>query len=192
MGVLKTGAPSKECLTLIAEIVAERMTGDTTEHFVTGAMQRGLDLEPDALAEYQFRTGYALEPGGLVVHPELPQVAATPDGFVACAGGLVETKCPSNRTKHLAALLRAHDAADGFAATLKSVCPAVEYGPQVQWQMWVTGRPWVDLVSYDPRWPGDQCLAVLRVEADPEMHERFAERVAWAEAQVSEAIGAMA
>lgn len=184
------GEPRQECLDLIAEVVAERRSGVPVERFVTGAMRRGLELEPEALNEYAFRAGTVVAPGALVRHPTIPHVAATPDGFVG-ARGLVEIKCPASMAKHLAALLDSRAATGGMADRLRKASPVREYGDQCQWQMWVTGRAWGDLVSYDPRFTGDDGLAIVRLEADAERHEAFAAAVAWAEECVADALAGL-
>lgn len=189
MSKLKNGAPSERAIDLITEIVAERLSGAPVDHFVTPAMQRGLVLEADALAEYAFRAGLVVDAATLVKHPSIERVAATPDGFVG--DGLVEIKCPSSMSKHLAALFDAGTVTDGFAAKLNKSAPAAEYAEQCQWQMWVTGREWVDLVSYDPRFSGDYCLAVKRIEADETRHEEFAKAVTWAEGLVADALAGL-
>ena len=38
--------------------------------------------------------------------------------------------------------------------------------PQVQGQLWITGREWCDFVSFDPRMPGPLKLYVQRIERD--------------------------
>jgi hypothetical protein len=50
--------------------------------------------------------------------------------------GLLEIKCPNSAT-HIEYIL-------------SNKLPSV-YKPQVQGQLWVTGRKWCDFVSYDPR-----------------------------------------
>ena len=42
-----------------------------------------------------------------------------------------------------------------------------EHMPQIQGQMWITGRQWCDFVSYDPRMPVELQLHVQRIPRDP-------------------------
>jgi putative phage-type endonuclease len=98
---LKSGAPSKARTDLMLELVAERMTGIATTHFVTPAMQWGLDHEAEAISQFENKTGLLVEPAGLVIHPMIPGFGATPDGFVRMPDGkyaLLEVKCPTTRT----------------------------------------------------------------------------------------------
>jgi hypothetical protein len=66
--------------------------------------------------------------------------------------GLVEIKCPWNTANHIETLL------NGMPA---------EHIPQLQGQMWITGRQWCDFVSYDPRMPAELQLHVQRIQRDP-------------------------
>jgi hypothetical protein len=115
------------------------------------AMRRGTELEPEARSAYEAATGEWVELAGFVQDERWPYVGVSPDGLVGDAG-LVEIKCPMSQHKHLAAL--------------RSGAHAVEYKWQIQGQLWITGREWVDAVSYDPRFPEGLQLAITRVQRD--------------------------
>jgi hypothetical protein len=66
--------------------------------------------------------------------------------------GLVEIKCPESKT-HMEYLL--------------SGKPPPKYIPQMMWQMACTGRSWCDFVSFDPRFPENLQILVVKVEYDP-------------------------
>lgn len=134
----------------MAELIAERLTGEASEGFTNAAMQWGTEHEPDARAAYEFRADCEVVPVGFVAHPMLHETGASPDGFVG-AEGLVEFKCPNTAT-HLETLL-------GQSVPGK-------YLTQMQWQMACTGRRWCDFVSYDPRLPEAMRLFVQRVYSD--------------------------
>ena len=72
----------------------------------------------------------------------------SPDRLIA-EDGLLELKCPAPHT-HVRYLIEG--------------CMDDEKRPQVQMQMLVTGRAWVDLVSYHPELP----IVITRVERDVE------------------------
>ncbi|RMF02472.1 MAG: exonuclease [Alphaproteobacteria bacterium] len=147
----------------LAELVAERLTGEPADSYTSPAMQWGTDTEPEAREAYAFVTGSDVEPVGFVDHPEIAMSGASPDGLVGDAG-LVEIKCPNTAT-HIKTVLA--DAVPG------------KYIKQMMWQMACTGREWCDFVSYDPRLPLDVGLYVRRIERD-------AEQIAELEAQVRE------
>jgi putative phage-type endonuclease len=137
------------------QIVAEILRSETTEHYVSPAMEWGIENEGRAKAEYEFRSGSDVEPVGLLMHPTMPRAAASPDGFIA-PDGLLEIKCPETHT-HLKYL-------DG------GIVPH-EYRPQMYWQMSCAGPEitWVDFVSYDPRVPEEFQMFTARLERDDEI-----------------------
>jgi len=134
----------------MAELIAERLTGQPAEKFSNAAMQWGTDTEPQARAAYEFFQDVTVETVGLVPHPKIEMSAASPDGLVGDSG-MVEIKCPNTAT-HIDTLL-------GGAVPEK-------YITQMQWQMACAGRKWCDFVSYDPRLPANLSLFVKRVTRD--------------------------
>lgn len=139
----------------MAELIAERLTGETAPSFTNAAMQWGTDKEPEARAAYEFRTDTEVAQVGFITHPLIPDSGASPDGLVG-DDGMVEFKCPNTAT-HLDALLGA--AIDG------------DYIKQVQWQMVCAGRQWCDFVSYDPRMPEALRMTKQRVSRDDKLIE---------------------
>ena len=135
---------------LMAELIAERLTGQPAERFTNAAMQGGNDKEPDARAAYEFLTDADVSLVGHIRHPLIDGSHASPDGLVGDAG-LVEIKCPNTAT-HIDTLLG-------------QKVPA-KYVTQMQWQMACTGRRWCDFVSFDPRMPEAMRLFVARVTRD--------------------------
>lgn len=159
---LKSGGWGASRANLMAQLVAERLTGCLTETYVSAPMQWGIDTEPEAREVYAMMTGVAIERVGLVLHPGIDGGVASPDGLVG-DDGLVEIKCPNTST-HIATLLGG--SIDGA------------YVKQMQWQMACTGRQWCDFVSYDPRMPEDMRLHVQRVHRDDDMIRRLDSDVA--------------
>lgn len=168
MAKTKTG-PSASRANLIATLVAERITGQPVETYRNAAMERGIELEGEARDAYSFVTGNAVEEFGFVEDGGLPETGCSPDGGVG-EDGLVEIKCPSAMGKHLDALLTGSH--------------AVEYAWQLQHQLMVTGRKWVDAASYDPRWPEHLQLAIKRVERDEAAIQALASEIIKANAEV--------
>lgn len=130
---------------LMADLVAERLTGVPTPRFVSKEMLWGIETEPQAKAAYAWF--YApVEPAGFVVHPEIPMSGASPDGLVG-TDGLIEVKCPNTAT-HIEFLLT--DEVD------------LKYRKQMAWQLLCTRRAWCDFASFDPRMPMELQLRVRR------------------------------
>ena len=145
----KTG-PSASRANYLAELVAERLTGQPAQGFSNAAMQWGTDHEPEARAAYEFMTDQSVIEIGFVDHPTIAMTGASPDGLVGEIG-LVEIKAPNTST-HI--------------DTLLSGKIPQKYMIQMMWQMACTGRKWCDFVSYDPRLPTPMQLFVKRVELD--------------------------
>lgn len=133
----------------LMELLAERLTGNAAEHYVSSYMDWGTAYEADAAAAYEFYRDVTVEPGGYAPHPEITMAGASPDRFVAGTSGLLEIKCPKTET-HLATLL-----ADEIPP---------EHEPQMLFQMACTGCTWVDFVSFDPRLPEEQRTFIRRFQ----------------------------
>lgn len=173
MNVLKGGEPGANRRNLVALLAVERLTGQTVDGFQNDAMRRGTELEPEARAAYEAHTGELVEEVGFVPHPVLEYVGVSPDGLLG-DDGLVELKCPASMAKHLDAL-RIGD-------------HAKEYRWQLQGQLWVTGRKWVDAVSYDPRFPEHLRLAIVRVPRDEDAIAQLAAECAKANAEIEQVL----
>jgi predicted phage-related endonuclease len=137
----------------LAELVAERLTGIPAESYTNGAMQHGIDTEPQARAEYAFAADVDVIEVGFVDHPRIAMAGASPDGMIGDEG-LVELKAPNTAT-HL--------------RTLLGEPIAGKYITQIQWQLACTGRAWCDLCSFDPRLPDYARLFIKRVYRDDKM-----------------------
>lgn len=134
----------------MAQLIAERLTGQPADSYCNAAMQWGIDTEPFARAAYEFYRDSEVTEVGFIIHPEIDQSGASPDGLVA-DDGLVEIKCPNTAT-HI--------------DTLLSGKVPKKYITQMQWQMACTGREWCDFVSFDPRMPEDMRLFVHNLPRD--------------------------
>jgi putative phage-type endonuclease len=149
----------------MAQLICERLTGNPTEMFSNAAMEWGTQTEPQARAAYSAKTSELVEEVGFIPHHDIPGSGASPDGFVG--DGLIEIKCPNTAT-HLEYVL--------------SGKPPEKYMTQMQWQMAVTGAPWCDFVSYDPRLPEHLQMLIVRVARD-------ATRITELEAEVRKFLG---
>lgn len=134
----------------LAELLCERLTGDSAPSFMNDAMRWGTEKEPEARAAYAFRTDLEVEQIAFVDHPRISMAGASPDGLIG-ADGMLEIKCPNTAT-HL--------------DTLASGKPAAKYVTQMQWQMACAGRDWCDFVSYDPRLPENLRFFLTRIPRD--------------------------
>jgi putative phage-type endonuclease len=159
----------------MAEIIAERLTGEVAPSFTNAAMQWGTDKEPEARAAYAFYADADVTEVGFIDHPKIPMTGASPDGLVG-ADGLVEFKC-TNTATHI--------------DTLLGEPIAGKYITQMQWQMACAGRTWCDWVSYDPRLPESMRLFVQRVKRDDAMIAELEKLVPAFLAEVGQKVAAL-
>ena len=134
----------------MADLVAERLTGNPTDGFINAAMQWGTDQEPAARETYSFMTDRVIDPAPFIDHPKIIMTGASPDGLIGI-DGLIEIKCPNTAT-HI--------------DTLLGEPIAGKYIAQMQWQMACAERAWCDWVSFDPRLPASMRLFIQRVPRD--------------------------
>lgn len=143
-------SPLKARADYIGDIVAEILTGEPKRSVRASSLDWGHDVEALALAAYCVETGAIVERSPFLIHPDFPYIGATPDALVG-SDGQVQVKCPENPCNHVQAL--------------RNGMPE-EHMPQVQFELWVTGRAWCDFVSYDPRMPEHRRLYRQRITRD--------------------------
>ena len=146
----RDGKPLKARQDYIGDIVAEILTGEPREQVKAKPLDWGHDVEAAARAAYEAETGLIVACTGFMTHPLLDYIGCSPDGLIG-AGGQVQIKCPQNPAVHI--------------ETLRSGMPE-EHIPQVQGELFVTGRQWSEFVSYDPRMPEEHRLYRQRIERD--------------------------
>lgn len=162
---------------LLTLLAVERLTGTCVETYSNAAMQRGIELEGEARDAYAFERGLAVEEVAFIVCESLPNTGCSPDGLID-ADGMVEIKCPASMAKHLDAL--------------RTDAHAQEYRWQLQHQLLCTGRQWVEIASYDPRFPEGLQLAVTRVERDEAAIAELSEAIRVADAEIEAMVAEMA
>ena len=144
---------------LRTRIVLERITGRGQEDgYVNAVMQRGIDLEPAAMAAYEMLTGQIALTCGFVSHDSMP-AGCSPDGYVGEWQGLLSLKCPKSAT-HL-----------GY---LKSGVFPKDYEPQMLHELWITGAEFYDFLSFDDRFPDELQAFYVRVPRDEAAVQAYA------------------
>lgn len=128
---------SKDNLSLVDELIAEEETGISDDDgFVSEDMQRGIDLEPLAIKEYESVTGNTVTRYGILQSDELPILCQSPDGYVGTEGA-IEVKCP--RTKTHVKYIRQGKIPNDYK---EQVWTYFMVNPNLKW---------LDFISYDPR-----------------------------------------
>lgn len=127
------GDLSAQAMDYACEIIAKENNAHD-EGPPTYWMDRGNEVEPEAIAKYEAMNEVTVERVGFVVPDETELFGCSPDGLVG-EDGLIEVKCP--KAENL----------------LQYKCGRKlpnEHRPQVQGQLMITGRKWCDVFIYHP------------------------------------------
>ena len=163
-GAKKSGDSSAERDKFILELAIELITRCPMPHYVSPAMDVGTEFEGAARRAYELETEQMVDQTGLVLHPTIDWLGASPDGLCLPTHG-IEIKVPLPHT-HMGYLR-------------EDVVPE-EYIPQMQCGMLCCELPAWDFVSYCPpevypELPERFRLFIKRLPADPAMHRLIEE-----------------
>lgn len=152
-------ADNEKTRTHLYELLAQRVTHYVEPQYISDDMLRGQDDEVEALAIYRDNIA-PIEQVGFITNDAWGfKLGYSPDALVG-DDGLVEVK--SRRQKYQMQTFIENVTADQ--------CPP-EFMLQVQTGLLVTGRQWLDFVSYCAGMP----LAVVRCYPDEKVHEAIIE-----------------
>lgn len=161
-------ADNETSRTLTRHLAAERITNYVEPTFTSADMERGNLSEPLARDIYSKRYEPVHEVGFIIQETDEYRLGYSPDGLVS-DHGLIEIKAPRQK-KHLAIFL-----ADEVP---------LEYMGQIQTGLLVTGREWLDFISYCGGFP----LFVKRVYPDPRWFEAIKDAASVFEENVSKMV----
>ena len=154
--ITPTGKLSSQAEQYMYDLIAERIMGHPLDGFQSDDMKYGQEMEDEAVAFYEYshtvdtvRVGFVTTDDG--------RLGASPDRAVGDSG-LLETKCPK------------YGAHVGYL--FKKPVDKTHY-PQIQCQLYVTEREWVDILSYNPDLP----QAEVHVERDDKFIALMAQAV---------------
>lgn len=139
--------------TYILEMMSEHYSNTPKEPFNNHHIERGILLEKSAGMVYSFDRKIKTQKVGFVTIGDY--VGCSPDLF-ANDDGLAEIKCHADK-KHFDLIL------DGKFES--------QYVWQCQCQMFICGKKWCDLVSYNPNFK--QYLIVHRIKPDQEKFDKL-------------------
>jgi len=154
--VTGTGKPSAQVKDYAVNLANALYAGKDLEAIEpTEWMARGTEMEAEARTYYEMERGVDVEEVGMFTDDDETMIAS-PDGVVG--DGLLEIKClkPTNHTK----------------AILGAKIPS-DYIPQLQMQLFISGKQWNDLLFYCPSLPS----RIFRVEPDQKMFEALAAQI---------------
>jgi putative phage-type endonuclease len=129
--ITSSGMPSTQRKKYMYKLAGEKLGALPEEGYMNAAMQRGIDLESQAIDMYT-RDVKPVTICGFCLHDD--GYGASPDGLVE-EDGMIEIKCPS---------LAVH-----VEYLYKKELP-IEYFQQTQGQLLVTGHKYNDFISYYP------------------------------------------
>lgn len=133
------GERSQASLDYMMELALGRITGIVSDHYVTPAMDWGIEHESDAVQAYEAVTGNPCRKVGIAAHRDIERFLASSDRYVH-GGGILECKCPTS-TVHM--------------DYLKGNVIPEQYVPQCLSELACDPeREWLDFVSFDPRFSG--------------------------------------
>lgn len=136
---------SKERRTYMLKLAGEVLTGQPSESYSNGFMERGKVLEPEARNLYAFMHDADPQLVGFIVNDGL-RCGCSPDSLIGERGALeIKSALPHIQIDRL----------------LRDVRPP-EHRAQCQGVLWVAGREWIDFASYCPGLP----LFVKREQRD--------------------------
>lgn len=168
---------SASCNGYLNQLAAESV-GIVEDWSGSSHTDRGTELEPQAIAYYEFVNDVVVQRPGFVWRDERKLVGGSPDGLVGEDGG-VEIKCHSAKVH----IERLHG----------NKIPA-EYLAQVYGCLWLTGREWWDFLAFHPSFARQLEVRVTIEDEDyqrwidawePEI-ESFCQRLKVAKAKVAE------
>ncbi len=140
------GKPSKQGEMYMFALLAERIMGHPRIEYMSRWMDRGSQMEVEAVRFYELRRDCDTVKVGFITN-DAGTIGASPDRLVGDTG-LLEIKVPSEAV-HVSYLMQSGSAYDAYRV-------------QTQGQLWIAEREWNDLLSYHPEMPP----ALIRVERD--------------------------
>jgi len=152
----KTMKLSASSPTYMHVLLAQWITGEPLDTFEGDWTRHGHEYEDESRSSYAFASGQSIEQVCLITTND-GMVGASPDGMVG-DDGLVELKCTKGNT-HVAYLLK-RDVDE-------------KYRTQLQGQLWVCEREWVDIQSYCVGFPS----VVIRVNRDDDYISKLSDAV---------------
>lgn len=149
------GNNGKGLETYVLKLMSEYYASIPQEPYTNPEIERGLELEEQAISMYELENKCRVDKVGFVEIDEYS--GCSPDGLIGKDGG-VEVKAHNN-LNHFKILLRGEKEIES------------KYVWQIQMNLLMTGRKWWDYVSYNPNYEDN--LLVFRIKPDKEKFEKI-------------------
>lgn len=135
-------------LTELYRVISEIKTGEgQSSGYTNSHMERGKIMEQETIKEYEIETFRVVREIGFVSMGKY--FGDSPDGWVG-EDGCIEAKAPTAKV-HQKYLMLAKDP--------KWKC---EYHTQIKWHMYIGQKKWCDFISYNPNFPENERLLIVR------------------------------
>lgn len=154
------------------QLVGERLAGKASRQHSSKTLDWGHTNEPPAREEYKIQTGNLIQLVGFATHSKILWVGASSDGLVG-DDGAIEIKSPFSFGVH--------------ARTLDLGMPDDHFS-QVQGNLWILDRKWIDFCSYEPELPSPYNLHIQRFHRDESFIKHLEKEVKLFLAEVAVAV----
>lgn len=173
--ITSKGDVSKSLTGYAHTLAAELYAGRPIDEFqATAYMERGREMEAQAISFYTFMKDAEVAPVGFITD-DFKAEGCSPDGLVG-DDGMVEVKC----------LKAANHVATVLFHQKHGRCPT-DYVQQTQGQLMIAGRAWCDLIFFHPDLP----LLVIRQEPDAAIHAALRKALVQVRAERDAALAAL-
>jgi putative phage-type endonuclease len=140
----------------INEVVFARLTGEVEEGYTNDFMRRGIEVEPQAIEQYELDSFNKVHRVGFISYSDW--IGCSPDGLIG-TDGMIQIKCPKATTLM-----------EYYGGEVPN-----DYYIQMQGELFVTGRAWSIFYVYHPKLKPYE----IKVDRDEEMisqiHEKLSE-----------------
>ncbi len=152
MVTIMEGGPKAWCTLLdLKKLEIEQPDEAIGSEVYAPSLDWGDTNEPKAIANYEIVMGVDAIRPEFIIHPTISYVGCSPDFLTDEVVG--ESKSPYNEEIHKLNVLYGTG--------------AETYKPQIQTEIWVTGRPMCHFISFDPRYKDpEKQLIIIPVERD--------------------------
>jgi hypothetical protein len=156
------GNQGKGLETLCWEQLSKKYSSSEADKYTNGHLERGVELEPQAVSIYELKTGNTVKTVGFITNEAISNVGGvSPDGLINEDGNL-EVKCFDD-AKYFKMLVDFKAKGDFEIES--------GYIWQMQMQMLFNGRLWTDFVAYNPNY--SESMLIKRVYPDAVMQQKL-------------------
>jgi hypothetical protein len=160
--ITPSGKLSSQCEDYLIEIAYYDVNREIPDNFITADMQRGIDLEEEAISYYSLMTNNDVDLIGFIYLNEAKNIGCSPDGLIKKLGSGIEVKCPNN--------------INHAKTVIKQEVPN-QYIPQIQGLMWICEADSWEFISYSKA----MVPFIMTIKRDDEYIKKLSDAVLSAE-----------